>query len=384
MNSGTGLRPDARVPEGRRTPKASPARKLLAGLLLGIMFALSGRTVAGPAAAGTNQFVTEPISLTDAVNIALQQSPAIRKAQKDVEATHGVVIQTRAIAIPKVQVTGHYAAVQPSDVDKLTGQQVNVPLNIPFGTDQSWVSQIRLVQSLYEGGRVISGLRVAELTRAQSLLNYQTTVADSVLETEIAYYDVLLNEQQIIVQEASVQLLTRELSETTKRYNAGTVPRFNVLRAEVELANAQPKLIRARNAYRIAKNNLANVLGFNVPKETFEDIPLKLSGKLEAEPLSLELPRAINLALERRTELGALRKGVELRAEDIVNARAGILPSLQAYGGYDAHSSLFDNDLTRRRAWMDRRRAIELEFVRRISNARENDAGAGAPRARRH
>src|SRR4051812_24442521 len=107
MNSGTGFKPDARAPEGRRTPKASPARKQFAGLLVGVIFALSGQTAAESAAAGTNQFVTEPISLTDAVNIALQQSPTIRKAQKDVEATHGVVIQTRAIAIPKVQVTGH-------------------------------------------------------------------------------------------------------------------------------------------------------------------------------------------------------------------------------------------------------------------------------------
>src|SRR5262249_25168466 len=127
---------------------------------------------------------------------------------------------------------------------------------------------------------------------------------------------------------------------------AGTVPRFNVLRAEVELANAQPKLIRARNSYRIAKNNLANVLGFNVPKETIEDIPLQLSGKLEAEPLDLELPRAISLALDRRTELGSLRKTVALRAEDIVTAKAGVLPSLQAYAGYDGHSSVFSTDLT--------------------------------------
>ena len=46
------------------------------------------------------------------------------------------------------------------------------------------------------------------------------------------------------------------------------MPQFNVLRAEVELANQQPKLIRARNSYRITKNALANVLGFNIPKDT--------------------------------------------------------------------------------------------------------------------
>ena len=202
------------------------------------------------------------------------------------------------------------------------------------------------MQSLYEGGRILSALRVARLTKERSLLDYQTTVADTVVQVEVAYYDVLLALQQITVQEASVELLTLELADTTRRYDAGTVPRFNVLRAEVELANARPKLIRARNSYRIAKNNLVNQLGFNVPKEALEDIPLTLAGKLVAEPYKIELPLAIALALERRTELSALRKTQALRKEDIVNAKAPYRPSLQAYGGYDVHNSMLSHDLT--------------------------------------
>jgi outer membrane protein TolC len=199
------------------------------------------------------------------------------------------------------------------------------------------------VQSLYEGGRILSALRVARLTKERSLLDYHTAVANAVVEVQIAYYDVLLALQLITVQEASVELLTRELADTTRRYDAGTVPRFNVLRAEVELANARPKLIRARNSYRIGKNNLVNLLGFSVPKDTFEDIPLTLAGKLEAERYRIELPQAIMLALERRTELGSLRKTQALRNEDIVNAKATYKPSIEAY---DMHNSMLSQDLS--------------------------------------
>src|SRR5439155_13636839 len=115
---------------------------------------------------------------------------------------------------------------------------------------------------------------------------------------------------------------------------------------EVELANARPKLIRARNSFRIAKNNLAVLLGMNVPRETLEDIPLLLSGKLQAEPFDMELPRAIGLALERRTELGSLRTAQALRREAVVNARGGFKPSVQASAGYDGHSSLFNSDIS--------------------------------------
>jgi outer membrane protein TolC len=193
---------------------------------------------------------------------------------------------------------------------------------------------------------MLSALRAAELTKQQSVLTYQTAVADTVLDVQLVYYDVLLAAQQITVQEASVELLTNELTDTTRRFEAGTVPRFNVLRAEVELANARPKLINARNNFRISKNNLANLLGLNVPPGTFADIPLQLSGKLEAEPFDLELPRAIDTALEKRSELGALRKSEALRKEDVINAKAGFKPALQGYVGYDVHNSLLSQDLT--------------------------------------
>ena len=291
------------------------------------------------AAPVTNNFPTQPLSLADGVNLALTMNPSIRRAQKDLEASQGIVIQTRAIAVPKLRITGDYDAKQRSDVDVISTNGFNL------GSDQNWDAQVRIVQSLYEGGRIASSLRVAKLTKEQAMLNYQTAVSDTVLDVEIGYFDVLVAEQQIIVQEASVELLSRELEDTNRRFNAGTVPRFNVLRAEVELANAQPKLIRARNAFRIAKNNLANLLGFNIPKEALEDIPLKLSGKLESIPYAMELSRAIALALERRTELGALRKAESLRKEDIVNARASYKPSLQAYAGYEGHNSILQSEL---------------------------------------
>ncbi len=304
----------------------------IAVLVLACLVPLAPLTEAAPAPAVTNSMPKAPLSLADAVNPALQQNPNILRAQKDLEAARGVVIQTRAIAVPKVRAAGSYGAIQPSDVDH---PLVAVP-GFTFGTDQSWSSR-----------RLVSSVRAARLIQEQSLLNYQTAVADSVLEVQVAYYDVLLAEQQISVEEASVELLERELADSKRRYDAGTVPRFNVLRAEVELANARPRLIRARNNFRIAKNNLSNLLGFNVPKDALESIPLTLSGKLEAEPYDIELTHAIALALERRTELASLRKAEALRQEDIITAKAGYKPSLQAFAGYDAHSSIFTPDLSR-------------------------------------
>ena len=256
-----------------------------------------------------------PLSLADCIQTALERNSAILKGRSDLEAAYGVEVQTRAIVVPKVRAAGNYQVNDEAAIDKFpisfpatNGQTITINPG-----EQQWSAGIRVVQSIYEGGRMKSALRSARLTRDQALLEYRRVIADTLLDVRVTYYDVLLAAEQIGVQEASIHLLERELEDTTRRFEAGTVPRFNVLRAEVELANGRPRLIRARNRYRIARNDLANLLGFNVPRDVWEEIPLQLSGQLDADSYDVALPAAIARALEKRPELAALRKAEQLR-----------------------------------------------------------------------
>jgi outer membrane protein TolC len=300
-------------------------------------------------------FPTNALSLEDSVNLALSQGPTVVKARKTLEAQEGVVVQTRAILLPKAGITGNYSAVQPSDIETIAA----IP-GITFGSDQSWRTQFRITQSVYEGGRMLSSVRTARLIKQAAMMRYETAVADEVLEVQQAYFAVLLSQEQIAVHEASVRLLERELSDTTRRFEAGTVPRFNVLRAEVELANAKPKLSRARNQLRVSKNVLSNRLGLEIPAEALEDIPLQLSGKLEALPEQIDLTRAIATGLGNRRELGVLKANRKLRTEDVITAKSGYKPSIQGFFGYDAHSSMFSTTLDEEvHGWMS---GVELRW----------------------
>lgn len=287
--------------------------------------------------------VTQPLSLADCLDLALSGNRTILKSRQDLEATHGLVVQTRAIAIPKVQVQSNYRIIDKQSIDRIPVPPI-FPISYP---DQSWSAQVQLVQSIYEGGRIRSALHSARYLREQALAAHQAVISDVVLEMRIAYDDALMAAQQIVVQEASINLLSRELEDTLRRFEAGTVPRFNVLRAEVELANARPRLIRARNTYRISKHNLVHLMGLSLPKEVGEDAPLELSGKLEALPYPFDLPVALAKALEHRSELHALRAAENLRQESLKNARAGYKPSVQVLTGYGSRSSTFSTDLTR-------------------------------------
>lgn len=279
-------------------------------------------------------WITRPLSLTDCLNIALQQNGTILKAKNDLEAQQGVVMQTRAVALPQVQAAGQYKDTDSGAIESFPGATVTQP-------HQNWNAGVQIVQSIYEGGKMVAALRAASVTKQQALAQYQTVIADTLLGARVAYYDVLLAAQQITVHEASVNLLQKELEDQQRRYDAGTVPHFNVLRAEVAVANERPALIRARNNYRIAKNNLSNLLGYNLPREIWEDIPLNLTDTLDATPYQVDLPAAIQQALARRTELVAARKTAELQRLNVVNAKAGYKPTVQVFAGYNWYNAQF-------------------------------------------
>lgn len=295
-------------------------------------------------ASGSTNLFGHPLSRENAIAIALKQNSAILKGKADLAAAHGIVVQLRAIAYPTITAHGAYNAEQSTLIEQF-------PLPAPFSSDiqfptQNWNSDIRVQQSIYEGGRMTSAFRSAKLTRDQALLNYQALLADTLLSVRVAYDDVLVALADVAVNEASVKLLTREWENTKRRYEAGKVPQFDVLRAHVELANENPKLIQARNSYRISKNNLLNLLGVNLPQSVWADVPLELSDSLQAVPLPLDLPAALASALTNRPELGALRKAEALRLEDLVVAKAGFKPSAQVFGGYEWTSLPYGNDLS--------------------------------------
>ena len=303
----------------------------LLSCLAGFAFAVS--------AADTNApfWLSRPLSLAESLNIALQQNPTILKAKNELEAQYGVVVQTRAVALPQLQATGQYKYTESRALDSIPGTAT---------PNQNWTAGLQIVQSIYQGGKLVAAIKAAKVTKQQAIAQYQTMLADTLLVVRLAYYDILLAAQQITVNQASVNLLQKELDDQQHRYDAGTVPHFNVLRAKVALANARPPLIQSQNNYRIAKNNLANLLGYDLPRDIWDNIPLNLTDTLDSAPYPINLPDSLQQALERRPELVALRKTEELQNLNITDASSGYKPNLQLFAGYNWFNQQFSGSGT--------------------------------------
>lgn len=285
-----------------------------------------------------------PLTRDQCLDLALTWNASLLKGRQDIQESHGIAIQQGSARLPRLGATGVYNKIDEGKIEKVAFAPGTAP--VAFANDQNWNATITASQPLFAGGKLRSAARSSKLTKEAALANYQTLVASTLLDVRVAYDDVLLATEQIAVQEASIKLLEQELADTRRRFDAGTVPRFNVLRAEVELANSKPRLIRARNALRIARNNLAVLLGFNVPRGADQDIPLQTADKLVAVPSDVGLQDALAAAIANRPELAALRTAEKLRDEEVIQARADYYPELAAVAGYGWQSKNFNRDLS--------------------------------------
>ncbi|RYD70240.1 MAG: TolC family protein, partial [Verrucomicrobiaceae bacterium] len=209
--------------------------------------------------------------------------------------------------------------------------------------NKSWRVAIEARQVLYAGGQVRAAMNIARLTEDSAYFQLRDVIDRVIAEVRQQFYTILLNRALITVAEEAVSLAQEQLEDQRNRFEAGTVPRFNVLRAEVELANLRPNLIRARNDYEIARFQLAKMLGLNPgPGGRPGFIAV---GELTVSPRPLGLDDALSLARARRAFLKVQRQTILVEVEQIKVASAGYKPRLDASAGYEFRSDRSSLDL---------------------------------------
>ncbi|RFC46290.1 MAG: Outer membrane protein TolC [Verrucomicrobia bacterium] len=265
------------------------------------------------------------VELADAVNLALRQNPEVLGALREIERKYGRVIEVRAQALPHI-------ALNPSFREqdkKLLSQGLAANLT----QNKSWSIALEVRQVLYAGGSVAASLRSAKFSQEAAYYGLRDTLDRVVSQVRQQFSQVLATKALIEVAEESVELANQQLKDATNRFQAGTVPRFNVLRAEVEVASVKPGLIRAKNDNLIAQLQLAKTLGLDASpsgKPTFQCV-----GDLQVSSRPMGLSDSLSLAKARRPMLKSKRQEILVEKENVTIALAGYKPRLEASAGYE-------------------------------------------------
>lgn len=280
--------------------------------------------------------VPATLDLQTALDFALEHNFAIKQSLEAIREQEGLIVEVKSRALPTIALNSAYRQLD----EGLSEASSFFP-----ATSESWSITLSARQALYEGGGIKAALDVQDLLRESALLSLESTVLDALLEVRTRYYAALLARDQIGVEEQNVQLLEETLSNAKLRREAGDVSDFEVLRAEVLLANAQPALIRRRGAFRVAIEQLRQSMGYqNYRRDAnnLERIP-EFTDELTYQPIDYDLESGLETALAQRAELKRLAAVTEARKAGLKIADSGRRPSVDLVGTYGKQRSNFSS-----------------------------------------
>ena len=288
-------------------------------------------------------------TLQQAVLTALRQNPDLLRALEEIRRTKGVIIEIRAQALPQIGPSFQWNWTDPNlqgintfgpgaKHDNGAGEGTNQIRNAR--SDISYNVKVTGSQLVFNYS-TFRAIRGTFFQRDSAYFALRNTIDQTIANVKTQFYQVIVNRELIVVQEQSVNLLESQLKDQQNRFEAGTVPRFNVLQAQVQLYNQIPQLIAARNSYRISVLQLAKTLGLDFKPSAIVTAPLRAVGSIDYVPRKIDLPVAIEEGKRNRPFLKQQRANVLNQIEQVHVAIGSWLPNVNANGGGEWLSNEF-------------------------------------------
>ncbi len=259
-----------RLPQGRRAvPRVTIA--LLAWLAS--TPAAGGRAEAQERSAPP-ELGDAPAFLSTVVRVALERSRDVLDAEYQVAVAGEQVAEAWSNVYPTVDLSTSFTRNVAPQVSFLPAQIFNPNADegefipVQFGADNIWNLSLSAEQKLFDPGVFVGVGAAASFERVQREA-LRGRMQQAVTRIRLAFYELLLGQEEVRLTENSLKRVRQSLDETRAMQEAGLSPVYDVLRLEVELANLEPSLRRARNRVKSARRELAVELALD-PETRFE------------------------------------------------------------------------------------------------------------------
>lgn len=191
---------------------------------------------------------------------------------------------------------------------------------------------------LYTGGKLSGTIEQAVQNYKSSEYGVDESYQAVKLSATNGYYAVLQAIDTVKLSKDSVERLSAHLQNVQAQYDVGVVAKVDVLRSQVELADAEQTLIKAQNAYDLAVADLNNIIG--LPHGT----DLKVTESLQYNKYDNPMENCINFALANRPELFQAEAGIEAAKASVKVAKSGYMPQVAASASNDWSSANWPGD----------------------------------------
>lgn len=283
------------------------------------------------------------LALTAALSVLCSQSVFAATLELDLEET----IQRALLTNPSVKIAEYNRKAAKADYSAAKGARgISISLSHDSGrggyANYAWrnvnggapiwtksignshSNSITASLPIFTGGELQGQIGQAK-ANYRSMLSAEEQAYNEMKETATTGYFNMLNATNMkALRQESVDRLQAHLDNVIAQYNVGIVARADVLRSEVELANAQQNYITASNEYDVAEATLNNIIG--TPLGT----TLLLKDRLQYEPYENDMAYCLAYSEQHRPELKQAEYGVDAAEAALVVARSGHMPKVYA------------------------------------------------------
>lgn len=268
----------------------------------------------------------ERLTLERCVEIALRNQPNIIAAKSNVFAAESKVGQAESSYYPQVNLSAGYTRTSP--VPSLPARSGTEAYD-DYGVNAS------LQQNIYDFGKTRLSIKVQEHNLESSRSDLDSATIQTVFNVKEAYYGVLLAERNRDVAADTVKQFEQHLTRAKGFYEAGTKPKFDVTKAEVDLSNSRLNRIKAENAVKIAKATLNNAMG------VLGNAEYSIEDRLEFTPFDITFDTAFSKALGNRPDLRSTVAKRRAAEESVELSTRGYYPSLSGSAEYSRGGQKF-------------------------------------------
>ncbi len=281
----------------------------------------------------------QPISLAQALELARRNNRDLQVSLLELERNRAALREAQAALLPTLNVSTDVTRSQSASSqlqDELSGR--NGLLSNQDQPSTSFSGQAQLSYNIYTSGRVQASVRAAEEQVRFNELAVETRSETIRLNVATDYYNLQQADEQVRIAQSAVQNSEASLRDAEALERAGVGTRFDVLRSQVNLANAQQDLTNARSQQAISRRQLATRISLPQAINISAADPVQLAGLWNPT-----LEQSIVLAFQNRPELQQQLAQRNISEQQRRQALGELGPQVSLVASYDLLDQFNDN-----------------------------------------
>ncbi len=254
------------------------------------------------------------LSLEQAVELAVKNNTSARLSLLDLQKAEENIRKARAGILPKVSFSYSYT--------RLGGD-----LAFGFTPKNRHSYVLEMDQTLFNRG-VFEGLSLAREQKELQELVYEDIKREVEFQTKQLFYALLYKREVVKLLEENLKYWEENYKQTEGKFQAGVIPKVELMRAKAQLENAKAQLENTLADYRKSLEDFKAFLRY--------DGEIEVEGKLEMRELKQGDFKAL---LENNSTLKVARRSLEVSKRVVELQKSQYYPTLDLFATYQGNTA---------------------------------------------